>query len=86
MSVLLFLCGVVSLQRCIILHPASGEFKGGAQGTRGPLLVECLQKIYKGPFKRMQHVGTTSSNIVGHNMSPFKHNVGQCWFVLEDVG
>ena len=41
----------------------------------------------KGPFKRMQHVGTTSSNIVGHNMlSSFKHHVGTCWAVLDRVG
>ena len=86
MSVLLFLCGVVSLQRCSILHPASGGFRGGAQGTWDSLLMEFLQKIYKGPFKRMQHVGTISSNIVGHNMSPFKHNVGTCWAVLVRVG
>ena len=41
----------------------------------------------KRPFKPMQHVGTTSSNIVGHNMlSPFKHHVGTCWAVLDRVG
>ena len=34
-----------------------------------------------------RHPRTTSSNVVGHNMlSSFKHHVGQCWIVLEDVG
>ena len=34
-----------------------------------------------------EHVGTTSSNIVGHNMlSSFKHHVGISWAVLDRVG
>ena len=41
----------------------------------------------KDPFKRMQHFGTTSSNIVGHSMlSSFEHNVGTCWAMLDCVG
>ena len=39
---------------------------------------------YKGPFKRMQHFGATSSNTVGHNMlSSFEYHV---WNTLGDVG
>ena len=37
-------------------------------------------------FKRMQHVGPTSSNIVVSNMlGPFEHHVGYCCIML-DVG
>ena len=43
--------------------------------------------LSKGPFKRMQHVRTTLSNIVGHNMlPPFEHHVGTCWAMLDRVG
>ena len=42
---------------------------------------------FQGPFKRMQHFETTSSNIVGHNMlSSFEHHVGTCWAMLDRVG
>ena len=42
---------------------------------------------HKGPFKRMQHVGTTSPNVFDHNMlSSFKHHVGTCWAMLDRVG
>ena len=44
------------------------------------------QLLAKGPLKWMQHVVTTSSNIVGHNMSSFKHHVGTFWAVLDLVG
>ncbi len=41
----------------------------------------------KGLFKRMQHVGPTSSNIVVSNMlGPFEHHVGYCCIMLDDVG
>ncbi len=37
-------------------------------------------------FKRSQHVGPTSSNVVGCNMlASFEHYVGWCWIMLEDV-
>ncbi len=34
--------------------------------------------LYKGLFKRMQHVGPTSF--------PFEHHVGYCCIMLDDVG
>ncbi len=38
-------------------------------------------------FKRMQHVGPTSSNIVVPNMlGSFEHHVGYCCIMLDDVG
>ncbi len=41
----------------------------------------------KGLFKRMQHVGPTSSNIVVSDMlGPFEHHVGYCCIMLDDVG
>ena len=39
-----------------------------------------MKHAYKGLFKRSQHVGPTSPNIVGCNMlASFEHNVGRCW-------
>ena len=43
--------------------------------------------LIKGLFKRMQHVGPTSSNIVVSNvLGPFEHHVGYCCIMLDDVG
>ena len=51
------------------------------------LASSTLYSTCKGPFKPMQHVDTSSSNIVGHNMlSPFKHHVGTYWAMLDRVG
>ncbi len=52
-----------------------------------PVIQDIYNQSIKGLFKRMQHVGPTSSNIVVSNMlGPFEHHVGYCCIMLDDVG
>ena len=47
-------------------------------------VVLALMKPTKGLFKRSQHVGPTSPNMVGCNMlASFEHYVGRCWLEFK---
>ena len=46
----------------------------------------CIDRKYKAPAKRSQHVNATYRNIVGRNMlCAFGHHVAMCWVLLAQV-